>query len=136
VTFGVTELTPLPAGVTTLTNTAVIGDDGANGVDPTPNDNTSTDTTPVTAKPDMVIDKSDNGLTSLRANQLITYTLTFSNVGNQAATGIIITESVPANTVFVGPRGWHLVSGTGAAGSVYTSAAGGLRPALLSRSSS
>ena len=35
-TFAVTVDSPLPAGVTTIANTATIADDGANGPDPTP----------------------------------------------------------------------------------------------------
>jgi uncharacterized repeat protein (TIGR01451 family) len=47
-TFAVTAVNPVPAGVTQLSNTAGVADDGANGTDPTPGNNSGSDTTPVT----------------------------------------------------------------------------------------
>ena len=47
VNFAVTINDPLPAGVTQISNIATISDDGANGADSTPANNSSTDTTPV-----------------------------------------------------------------------------------------
>ena len=46
VTFAVTVAAPLPAGVHQIDNTVTIADDGTNGSDPTPANNTGTDTTP------------------------------------------------------------------------------------------
>ncbi|MBI1879487.1 MAG: DUF11 domain-containing protein, partial [Chloroflexi bacterium] len=51
VTYAVTVNNPLPPGVTQIDNTATIGDDGANGPDPTPPNNTSSDTTPLNGPP-------------------------------------------------------------------------------------
>jgi hypothetical protein len=45
--FAVTVDNPLPAGVTEIDNTASIADDGTHGADPTPADNSGSDTTPV-----------------------------------------------------------------------------------------
>ena len=47
VRFAVTVNKPLLPGVTQIVNTAIIGDDGANGPDSTPANNISTDNTPV-----------------------------------------------------------------------------------------
>ena len=47
VNFAVTIDDPLPAGVTQISNIASISDDGAHGADPTPANNSSTDTTAV-----------------------------------------------------------------------------------------
>ena len=44
-TFAVTVTSPLPPGTTQLANTASIADDGTNGTDPVPGNNSSTDTT-------------------------------------------------------------------------------------------
>jgi uncharacterized repeat protein (TIGR01451 family) len=52
-TFAVTVSNPLPAGVTQIANTATIGDESSNGADPTPGNNSSSDTTPVSAAPDL-----------------------------------------------------------------------------------
>ena len=91
---------PLPAGVNTFSNTAVVDDDHSNGPDPTPLNNTSTDTDDVVAAPDMTIAKTDN-LTSTRPGNLLTYKLTVANIGTQSATGVVVTDTLPADTLFV-----------------------------------
>jgi uncharacterized repeat protein (TIGR01451 family) len=98
-TYAVTIVSPLPAGVAQISNTGTIADDGANGADPTPANNTSTDTTPVTAAPDLQIAKSDGGATATPGGG-VTYTLSYQNSGNQGATGVVLTDVVPANTTF------------------------------------
>jgi uncharacterized repeat protein (TIGR01451 family) len=116
VVFGVTVETPLPAGVTTLTNTATIADDGANGADPTPDNNTASDTTPVDATPDLRLSKSDGGITTTPGST-VAYTLAYSNAGAQNATGVQITETVPANTPFnagASTAGWSCADGAAA----------------------
>ncbi|MCP4371072.1 MAG: DUF11 domain-containing protein, partial [Deltaproteobacteria bacterium] len=90
---------PLPAGIETITNTATVTDDGTNGPDPTPEDNTASDINSVEAVPDLRITKDDGNVSSVPGN-IITYTLTYANVGNQDATGVVITDTVPANTTF------------------------------------
>jgi len=93
----VTVNSPLPAGVTTITNTATVTDDGSNGPDPTPVNNTTTDVDPVAAAPDLRLTKSDGGVSPMPGG-IITYTLNYTNTGTQAATGVVITETVPNNT--------------------------------------
>ncbi|HEY9075989.1 MAG TPA: sortase [Anaerolineaceae bacterium] len=98
-TFAVSVAAAVPAGVIEITNTATIDDDHANGVDPNPANNISSDTTPLTAQPDLTITKTDNLITAA-PGQTLTYTLAYGNIGNQGATGVVITETVPANTSF------------------------------------
>ncbi len=98
-TFAVMVDDPLPTGVIEVLNTAAIADDGTNGDDPTPDDNTDSDTTPVDALPDLVISKNDSG-NPARPGATLRYTLSYQNVGNQDATGVVITETVPAGTEF------------------------------------
>ncbi|MEM7350716.1 MAG: isopeptide-forming domain-containing fimbrial protein [Acidobacteriota bacterium] len=105
--FAVVIDNPLPAGVTQVANTVSIGDDGSNGTDPTPDDNTASDTTPVTAAPDLSITKSDGGATVM-AGDTVSYTLTYANNGNQEATGVVLTETVPAHTVSGSNPGWEV----------------------------
>jgi uncharacterized repeat protein (TIGR01451 family) len=99
VTFAVTVDDPVAAGVDLVTNTASIGDDGANGPDRNPNDNSDSDTTPVVAAPDLRIVKEDAGVV-VGPSGIISYTLTFENVGSQVATGVVITDVVPTDTTF------------------------------------
>jgi uncharacterized repeat protein (TIGR01451 family) len=98
-TFAVTVINPVPAGVTQISNTASIADDGANGTDPAPGNNSGSDTTPVTGAPDLTLAKSDGGV-SVAPGGTVSYTLTYANAGNQGAAGVVLTETVPANTAF------------------------------------
>ena len=97
--FAVKAANTVPAGVDALSDTATVADDGTNGPDSVPGDNSSTDTTPVIAAPDLVIVTDDGGANAV-ANGTITYQLRYSNAGNQGATGAVIREVVPANTRF------------------------------------
>ncbi len=114
ITFAVVVTDALPTGVDTITNTVLIGDDGTHGPDPTPQNNLDREPTPLLAAPDLAISKVDGGEIALSPGQLITYTLSYTNKGTQEATGVVITETVPANTTFVGPAGWSCASGSSA----------------------
>ncbi|NOZ71341.1 MAG: DUF11 domain-containing protein [Chloroflexi bacterium] len=100
VNFAVTIDSSVPAGVTQIDNTAYIQDDGTNGPDLTPSDNQDSDNTPLSVSPDLTITKSDLGVTAV-AGGVVVYTLVYNNVGGQAATGVTITDTVPADTDFV-----------------------------------
>lgn len=100
VNFAVTVDDPIASGVTELNNTALIADDGTNGADLTPGDNSDSDNTPITASPDLQVSKDDGGVT-VQPGDVITYTINYANVGNQDATGVVITEAVPTNSTFV-----------------------------------
>ncbi len=126
-TFAVTVVNPVAAGVTQISNTASIANDGASGADPTPANNSASDTTPVTAAPDLSISKSDGG-NSVEPGGTISYTLTYANNGNEGATGVVITETVPADTTFdsgASTAGWSCVPDANA-GSTCTLAIGAL----------
>ncbi|MGV6852310.1 MAG: hypothetical protein ACWA5R_09075 [bacterium] len=113
VNFAIQIDNPLPAGVTQVDNTASIDDDGTNGADPTPGDNSDSDSTPVAAEPDLVIIKDDGGV-STTAGGVVVYSLDYSNVGTQDATGVIVSDTVPANTVFNtsgSSAGWSCADG-------------------------
>lgn len=90
----------VPAGVVSLTNTAVVADDGTNGPDPTPGDNTATDTDRLPATPDLVVAKTD-GVPVASPGQFLVYTITVQNVGNQDATGVVVSDTIPSLTTFV-----------------------------------
>ncbi len=84
----------LPAGVDLITNTVTVGPD------PTPANNTASDTDGVEAAPDLAISK-DDGQTTALPGQTLTYTLAISNIGNQGATGVVVTDTLPLHTTFV-----------------------------------
>ena len=104
--------TVLPAGVNTVTNTARIGDDGSQGQDPNIGNNTATRSTAVLAAPDMMVSKSDGGVTVL-TGQLITYTVYYTNTGTRAASNVMLTETLPAHTGFIRGDGvWLWLGGS------------------------
>jgi uncharacterized repeat protein (TIGR01451 family) len=104
VNFVVIVANPVLTGVTQITNTAIIADDGTKGADPTPANNSSTDTTPVTTI-NLAISKTDGGVSSTPGATLV-YTLTYTNTGTSSASGVVITETVPANTTYAGGGEW------------------------------
>lgn len=96
--FAVQVNSPLPGGVTEILNTVLIADGGSGGPDPTPGNNTSTDTTPIANNPqaDLQITKTNN-LTSVTPGQVVTYAITVSNAGPNAVTGASFSDVVPAD---------------------------------------
>ncbi len=97
--FAVNILNPLPSGVTQISNTASIADDGNNGADTDPSNNSDDESNTVVAVPDLIVSKDDGGIT-VGAGDTIPYTISYQNIGNQEATGVVLTETVPANTAF------------------------------------
>ncbi len=97
----------VPAGTTQISNTVTANDDGTHGADPTPANNTATDTDTLTGlHPDLAITK-DDGQTTVGPNGVLAYTLIVTNNGNVGATGVKVTETIPANTKFVpGGSAW------------------------------
>ena len=124
-TFAVTVVNPVAAGVAQISNTASVADDGNNGTDPNSGNNSASDTTPVNATPDLALIKSDGGA-SVAPGGTVAYTLSYSNGGNQGATGVILSETVPANSTFnpsASTAGWTCVPNNNA-GSTCTLAVG------------
>ncbi len=94
---------PLAAGVTAITNSAMVTDDGTVGPDLVIADNVASEVTPIDfgggTGPDLVLSKDDGGATA-DAGGSVSYTLTVSNTGTQDAAGVMITDAVPANATF------------------------------------
>ncbi len=107
-TFTVTVSDPVAAGIATIDNTASVADDGANGADPAAN-NSQTVMTPLNAEPAFTLDKSYTGPTPFPGDT-IAFDLAYANTGNQGATGVVITETVPSDTQFnagASEAGWN-----------------------------
>ena len=85
---------PAPAGAETLENTVSVSSDD---FDPTPADNTATDSTALDAAPDLSITKND-GVASARPGDRLTYTLVVSNNGNQGSSGVVVTDRFEPGT--------------------------------------
>lgn len=87
----------IPAGLESITNIAVANHDD---IDPTPPDNEDPEETPVIAIPDLVVTKDDGLLLALTGDE-ITYVITFTNVGDQIASGVIIEDILPPGMEFI-----------------------------------
>lgn len=90
----------LPSGVHDAVNNASVTDDGSNGTDPTPSNNSDDDVTRIDAFPDLVIEKTDDDASDVRPGETVVYTISYRNDGVQDATGVVITETVPEGSEF------------------------------------
>jgi len=97
-TFAVLVDASLPVTVDETTNDACVA--ASNEPALLQGDNCDSDDTPLVATPDLNIDK-DDGIDLTVAGATLTYTLTYNNVGDQDASGVEITDVVPAGTTFV-----------------------------------
>ncbi len=88
-----------PAGLGTIANTASIADDSTHGTDITPGNNTATDTDTLNAAPDFTLTLADDKAIVPHGGS-VAYTISYANVGNQNATGVFLTETLPANASF------------------------------------
>ncbi|WP_257385976.1 beta strand repeat-containing protein [Tahibacter caeni] len=78
----------------TLSNTATVAAP-AGVTDPTPGNNSATDTDTLAASADLSITKTD-GVTSATPGGSVTYTITASNAGPSGAAGTTVTDTFPA----------------------------------------
>jgi len=99
-TFVVTVTSPAAAGLSNIVNAASIADDGANGTDPTPANNSSTDTDTLNAAPDLTLGKTD-GVSKRRPGRYADLYPDLQHAGTQNATGVVLTENLPAGATFV-----------------------------------
>ena len=103
----------MPAGIDQFVNTVSVTDDGSNGADPTPGNNTDDDINNLNAVPNLSITKTDNGAL-VNVGETVVYTLTYTNYGTQDATGVLISETLPPGTSFdaaASSAGWVDVGG-------------------------
>src|SRR6185295_7855108 len=105
-----------PSATGTLSNTATVAAPG--GVtDPTPGNNSATDTDTFGAQADLAITKTD-GVTTATPGGSVTYTIVASNAGPSAATGATVSDTFPASLTCT----WTCV---GAGGGTCTAAGSG-----------
>jgi large repetitive protein len=126
--FAVTVASPLAAGVSSISNTACVSEG------PSTIDDCSSVSVPTAGTPMLALAKSLASGTGSPGATLV-YNLAVRNTGNQGATSVTLTETVPANTTFspsASDAGWACTP-SGAAGSTCTLAVGSL-PAGASRS--
>jgi uncharacterized repeat protein (TIGR01451 family) len=112
-TFAVTVVDPVPGGTTQVTNTATIADDGANGADPTPaNNSTGNVTIGVCLNPAVVTNTNDSGAGSLRQSLVdvcdggtITFNLGAGPHTITALSTLVIAKNVTITNTLSGTNG-------------------------------
>ena len=87
----------VPAGLESILNTA---EADHLDIEPSPRDNKDTEDTPIAARPDLTVTK-DDGLTYATVGDIVTYTITYDNVGNQVASGVVIRDTLPPGVKFL-----------------------------------
>ncbi len=90
-----------------LVNTAAVNAP-AGVTDPTPGNNSATDSDTLAASADLAITKTD-GVTTATAGGSVTYTITASNAGPSNATGATVADTFPASLTCT----WTCVGGSG-----------------------
>ena len=93
-----------PAGADDVTLTATVTMDQ---IEPTPADTVRSDTDALIAAPDLYVLTDDGGATAA-PNGSVVYTTTYGNRGPQAATGVVVRQTLPPGTAFdpTGNPGW------------------------------
>ncbi|MCE7988976.1 MAG: DUF11 domain-containing protein [Caldilinea sp. CFX5] len=108
VSFVVRVHPTVPAGITEIRNRAAIGTALVAEVD------VDTEQTPLNAAPDLQLTKSDEGQSATPGNTL-RYRLNYKNQGNQGATDLVLTETLPEQTTFDAgnsSNGWKCTGAT------------------------
>jgi uncharacterized repeat protein (TIGR01451 family) len=98
-----------------------VTDDGANGPDASPGNNSASDTDSIADVPDLTLSKSDGGA-RVAPGGVVSYTLTVSNLSNIGAASVALTETVPAFSSIefgLSSPGW-ICAGSGSAGATCT----------------
>ncbi len=92
------SVTPTQAGI--ITNTAIVS---GNEPDPNPDDNSDTESTTVEGagepSANLSVVKADNP-DPIIVNQLLTYTVTVTNLGPDDASNVVVTDTLPAGATF------------------------------------
>ncbi|MEM9301992.1 MAG: hypothetical protein AAGE01_07765 [Pseudomonadota bacterium] len=102
VEFVSTVANPAAAGVDTVSDQATISGDNFSPVqtdDPAVGGAADATSTLVDAEPDLVLAITDDGM-AVEPGDPAVFSFDFSNVGNQGATGVTLSTTVPANTTF------------------------------------
>lgn len=104
--------------VTTVTATTAVS-----AFNPAPDALTNTDTATVTADAVITVTKSASVITG-PTGTVVQYTLTYTNTGNNTATGVVITDAIPRELVGTSGMKYQAGSGIWSAGGTLTDTAG------------
>ena len=100
----------VPAGREVITNQVAVADDGTHFTDNNPEDNEASLGTSLDAAPDLQISKT-SPFTQVAPGQLLTYTITITNAGDQDATNVVVTDTLPVSLTYQ-EGGWDPAVGS------------------------
>ncbi len=92
------QVAPTTRAEALTSNRVVVADDGMNGIDPDLENNRAVDNDHV-VRPYLVLKKAVSGPAGV--GELITYTLSYHNASPETAYGVVLSDTLPANTAFV-----------------------------------
>ena len=98
VNFAITVVDPIASGLTQISNTATIADDGTKNVDPTPANNTATDVDTIN-QADLSLTKGVD-ISRPGDGQVVTFTITVHNSGPASATNVRVTDLIPGTLTY------------------------------------
>jgi uncharacterized repeat protein (TIGR01451 family) len=100
-TFTVRAASHFPVGVSSLSNTVRIDDDGMNGPDADPANNTASDSTPLDGvAPNLKLAKRLDPSSGHRPGDRVVWHLLWENSGNQDAAGVVLSDPIPPYMTF------------------------------------
>jgi large repetitive protein len=108
--FAIKVNSEIASGVSEITNTAIVKDDGTHGVEILTTNNTAKDIDTLVAEPTLTLTKTDNKTTVLTGDTL-TYEMVITNTGNKEATGVVLTDTLPDEVTFVSATNGGTLSG-------------------------
>lgn len=98
-TFAIKLNASVPAGLDSISVLVTFSDDGANGADPHPSDNSGPLDAVLVALPDLAVTIEDGGL-SIRAGESFAWAIQVQNHGTRDATGVELNLNVPPGATF------------------------------------
>jgi uncharacterized repeat protein (TIGR01451 family) len=128
-TLAVTVNSRTPAG-TVLSNTATIDSSTS---DPDASNNSATETTTVSGQADLTLTKTDSP-DPVSAGGDLTYTITVTNKGPDAAASVVVTDTLPGGTTFKSaapPSGWSCTKPAVGSGGTVTCSTGSMAVSVV-----
>src|SRR5690606_25284609 len=100
VVFAVNVDDPVPGGTDEVENTASIADDGANGADANPDDNTATETPTIATGGEVDLTVAKSGPPTAAPGGGFSYTVTVTNEGGATADDVTVADTLPNGLTF------------------------------------
>jgi uncharacterized repeat protein (TIGR01451 family) len=95
-------INPASSAINDFVNTVTVSDDGFNGPDPDLTNNSDSDLDVLDAVPNLAVVKTNDLIAAAVPGQTFNYFVEVTNNGNQAATGVTMTDNLPIGVIVPG----------------------------------